>query len=124
GELFRQAQIMGGGTDDAPVSPPLSGRFIVQESAIKYADGVSGRIQRVAATAATAAGGKESLLLGDELREWQGRLARVWTVRAKSLTKRRTNPGRTIGMSTAGLGRGSMPPADDDPLLWRERGRG
>lgn len=124
GELFRQAQIMCGGTEDAPVSTPLSGRFIVQESVIKYADGASGRIQRVAAKAATAEGGKESLLLGDELHEWQGRLARVWTVRAKSLTKRRTNPGRTIGMSTAGLGRGSMPPADDDPLLWRERGRG
>lgn len=124
GELFRQAQIMAGGTEDAPAPSPLRGRFVVQEKVILYADGAPGRIQRVAAKAATAEGGKESLLLGDELHEWQGQLARVWTVRAKSLTKRRTNPGRACAMSTAGLGRGSVPPADDDPLLWRQYARG
>lgn len=124
GELFRQAQAMCGGTEDAPTPAPLSGRFLVQESTIKYADGASGRIQRVAAKAATAEGGKESLLLGDELHEWTGNLARVWTVRSKSLTKRKDNPGRTIGMSTAGLGKGSIPPEDSDPLLWRMRARG
>lgn len=124
GELFRQAQAMCGGTADARVDTPLAGRFEVQESVIRYADGAPGRIQRVAAKAATAEGGKESLLIGDELHEHVGQLARVWTVRKKSLTKRKDNPGRTIGLSTAGLGRGSMPPADNDPLLWRERGRG
>jgi phage terminase large subunit-like protein len=124
GELFRQAQAMCGGTEDARTPAPLSGRFIVQDSFIRYADGLSGRIQRVAAKAATAEGGKESLLLGDELHEWTGNLARVWTVRSKSLTKRMDNPGRTIGMSTAGLGKGSMPPEDTDPLLWRMKARG
>lgn len=125
GELYRQAQIMAGGPADSRTpNSPLAGRFTVEEKFIKYADGVPGRIQRVAAKDATAEGGKESLLLGDELHEWQGRIGRVWTVRSKSLTKRMDNPGRACAMSTAGLGRGSMPPEDNDPLLWRMYARG
>lgn len=125
GELYRQAQIMAGGAPDSRTpSSPLQGRFDVQEKVIKYQDGAPGRIQRVAAKDATAEGGKESLLLGDELHEWHGRIGRVWVVRSKSLTKRKSNPGRAVAMSTAGLGRGSMPPEDNDPLLWRMYARG
>lgn len=125
GELFRQAQAMAGGEKGAR-TPHRLGRdlFDVFENTIQYKDGAPGRIQRVAAKDSTAEGGKESLLLGDELHEWHGKVARVWTVRAKSLTKRMVNPGRPVGMSTAGLGRGSMPPQDDDSLLWRMYARG
>jgi phage terminase large subunit-like protein len=120
GELFRQGQAMCGGEEGARTAHRL-GRdlFHVFANTIEFKDGAPGRIQRVAAKDSTSEGGKESLLLGDEIHEWHGKIARVWTVRAKSLTKRMGNPGRAIGMSTAGLGRGSMPPKDDDSLLWR-----
>ncbi len=125
GELFHQAQIMAGGTKDAPVaSAPLAGMFDVFDTEILYADGRPGRIQRVAARAGTSEGGKETLFLPDELHEWTGQKGRVYTVRAKSLTKRTPHPGRVCGMSTAAVGRGSVPPADTDPLLWRLYARG
>lgn len=125
GELFRQAAAMCGGEKGARTGHRL-GRdlFEVFDSVIYYKDGAPGRIQRVAAKDSTAEGGKESLLLGDEVHELHGKVARVWTVRSKSLTKRMRNPGRACAMSTAGLGRGSIPPQDDDPLLWRMYARG
>ncbi len=124
GELFQQIQIMLGGTDDQPCeSAPLRGYFRIFDREIYYADGRPGKIRRVAANASTAEGGKESLFLGDEIHEWHGAVARVWDVRSKSLSKR-TPPGRSIGISTAGLGRGSMPPSDADALLWRMYARG
>lgn len=124
-ELFGQAQIMAGGTNDAPVvTAPLAGMFSVFEKVIEYGDGRPGRIQRVAAKAATAEGGKETLLLGDELHELTGPKERVWTVRAKSLTKRTPVPGRAVALSTAGVGRGSIPARDTDALLWRMYARG
>lgn len=125
GELFRQAQAMCGGEEGARTGHRL-GRdlFHVFANNIEFRDGAPGRIQRVAAKDSTSEGGKESLLLGDELHEWHGKIARVWTVRSKSLGKRGGNPGRGVGMSTAGLGRGSMPPKDDDSLLWRMYARG
>lgn len=124
-ELFRQAQYMAGGENDNRIEKaPLCGFFNVYNDEITHADGRPGRIQRVAAVAATAEGGKETLLLGDELHEWTGAKARVWTVRAKSLTKRFTNPGRALGLSTAAAGRGSFPAEDHDPLLWRLYARG
>lgn len=124
GELFRQAQIMAGGTADAPVErAPLHGLFQVFDTEILYGDGRPGRIQRVAARAGTSEGGKESLFLADELHEWVGDKGRVYDVRAKSLTKR-TPPGRVCGMSTAAFGRGQVPPRDTDPLLWRLYARG
>lgn len=124
GELFTQAQMMAGGTKEAPMErAPLHGMFDVFDSEILYANGRPGRIQRVAAKAATAEGGKETLLLGDELHEWTGPKARVYTVRAKSLTKG-VSPGRVCGMSTAAAGRGEIPARDTDPLLWRLYARG
>lgn len=125
GELFRQSQAMCGGEKGARTGHRM-GRdlFDVFDNNIYYKDGAPGRIQRVAAKDSTAEGGKESLLLGDEIHEWHGKIARVWTVRAKSLTKRMHNPGRACAMSTAGLGRGSMPPRDEDSLLWRMYARG
>src|SRR5690606_40217976 len=45
-------------------------------------------------------------------------------LRARSLHRRRRTPGRARGVPSVGWGGGSRPPADDDPLLWRERGRG
>lgn len=123
-ELFGQAQIMAGGTNDAPVKrAPLHGLFDVFDTEILYRDGRPGRIQRVAARAGTSEGGKETLFLADEIHEWTGQRERVYTVRAKSLTKRQP-PGRVCGMSTAAFGRGSVPPKDTDPLLWRLYARG
>ena len=124
GELFRQAQIMCGGNNDAQVQQaPLCGLFDVQESRIEYKDSRPGRIQRVAARAGTSEGGKETLFYADEVHEWTGDKERVYTVRAKSLTKR-LYPGRVLGMSTAAVGRGHIPPDDSDPLLWRLYARG
>lgn len=125
-QLFGQAQIMAGGTEAAPVTAaPLHGMFSVYEREILYADGQPGRIQRVAARAGTAEGGKETLLLADEIHELTGNTSRVYTVRAKSLTKRTPHPGRVCGMSTAAAGKGATPALDSDPLLWRlvDRGR-
>lgn len=124
GELFRQAQFMAGGPKDAPIErAPLHGLFQVFDTEILYGDGRPGRIQRVAARAATSEGGKESLFLPDELHEWTGEKGRVYDVRAKSLTKR-TPPGRVAGISTAAFGRGTIPPDPSDPLLWRLYARG
>lgn len=124
GELFNQAQIMAGGTKDAPVeAAPLHGLFDVFEKDIQYADGRPGRIERLAAVAGTSEGGKTTLFLADELHEWTGRKERLYTVVSAALTKR-TPPGRVCGMSTAAFGRGSTPPDDADPLLWRLYARG
>lgn len=124
GELFSQAQIMAGGTNDAPIDQaPLRGLFDVFDSEILYRDGRPGRIQRVAARAGTSEGGKETLFIADEIHEWTGQRERVYTVRAKSLTKRNP-PGRVAAFSTAAFGRGAIPPKDSDPLLWRLYARG
>lgn len=124
GELFKQCQIMAGGTEDEPVeAAPLRGNFLVYDKEIRWKSGKPGLIRRVAARAATSEGGKESDLFADEVHEWHGATARVFDVRAKSLSKR-TPPGRVIALSTAGVGRGAVPPADTDPLLWRLYARG
>lgn len=124
GEMFRQCQIMAGGVKGAEITAaPLSGLYNVFEAEIEFADQRPGRLTRVAAVAGTNEGGKASLVLGDELAEWTGRRARVWTVLTASLTKR-TPWGRSVGISMAGAGRGAMPPKDSDGLLWRLYARG
>lgn len=124
GELFRQAQIMAGGAKGEEISCPLAGLYDVFDTEILFADGRPGRIQRVAAVAGTNEGGKASLVLADELAEWTGRKARLHTVLTASLTKRTPDPGRSIGISMAGVGKGTLPPRDWDPLLWRLYARG
>ena len=122
GELFRQAQIMAGGTKDAPVeAAPLHGLLGVFEKVIEYPDGRPGMIRRRAAKAGTSEGGKPTLLLADEIHEWTGNKERVYTVHAAGLSK---TGGRACAMSTAGAGRGSIPASDTDPLLWRLYARG
>lgn len=124
GEMFRQCQIMAGGAKGQELeSAPLFGLYNVFDQEIEFASGRPGRISRVAAVAGTNEGGKASLVLGDELAEWTGRKARVWTVLTASLTKR-TPFGRSVGISMAGAGKGAMPPKDTDPLLWRLYSRG
>lgn len=119
GELFRQAQIMAGGAARQEVrTAPLYGLFDVFNTEIQYRDGSPGRIERIAAEAGTAEGGKTTLFLADELHEWTGEKARVYTVVDAATTKSMT-PGRTCAMSTAGRGRGSIPPKETDPLLWQ-----
>lgn len=124
GELFGQAQIMAGGTKDMQVqAAPLFGLFDVFDQEILYRDNRPGRIERIAAEAGTAEGGKTSLFLADEPHEWTGRRERVYTVVSAALTKRNP-PGRVCAMSTAGRGRGSFPARDSDPLVWRLYARG
>jgi len=124
GEMFRQCQIMAGGAKGEEIpAAPLHGLYEVFEQAIQFTGGRPGRIQRVAAVAGTNEGGKSTLVLGDELAEWTGRKARVWTVLTAALTKR-TQWGRSVGISMAGAGRGSMPAKDTDALLWRLYARG
>lgn len=125
GELFRQAQIMAGGaTGEELRSAPLFGLYDVFDGEIQFADGRPGRIQRVAAVAGTNEGGKASLILADELAEWTGRRDRLFTVLSASTTKRVPNPGRVVGISMAGVAKGTVPPRDHDPLLWRLYARG
>jgi phage terminase large subunit-like protein len=124
GELFRQAQIMAGGAKGQEIeTAPLFGLFEVFESEILFADGRPGRMDRVAAVAGTNEGGKETLFLADELAEWTGKRDRVYTVKSAATTKR-TPPGRVVGISMAGAGRGEVPARDTDPLLWRLYARG
>jgi phage terminase large subunit-like protein len=65
-----------------------------------------------------------SLVLADELAEWTGRRDRLFTVLSASTTKRVPNPGRVVGISMAGVAKGTVPPRDHDPLLWRLYARG
>ena len=123
GELFRQIQIQFGGQAQTVPQAPLCGLFDVFETEIRYKDGSPGKIERLAAVAGTNEGGKTTLFLGDELHEWTGRKGRLWTVITAALTKRMI-PGRSIGISTAGVGRGSIPPKPADSLLWRLYARG
>ena len=124
GEMFRQIQIMAGGAKGQEIpEAPLFGLFEVLDTTIKFADGKPGRIERIAADAGTAEGGKTSLALADELAQWTGNRAKVYDV-MKAATTKRLPPGRTIGISMPGELRGATPFVDDDPLLWKLYVRG
>lgn len=124
GELFRQAQIMAGGAKGEEIpAAPLFGLYDVYDGEILFKSGQPGRMQRIAAVAGTNEGGKSTLFLADELAEWTGRRDRVYTVVSAATTKR-TPPGRAIGISMAGAGKGHVPARDTDPLLWRQYVRG
>jgi phage terminase large subunit-like protein len=123
GELFRQCQIMAGGQGGTVPQAPMHGLFNVWDTEISFVDGRPGKIERIAAVAGTNEGGKTTLFAADEAHEWTGNKARVHVVITAALTKR-MNPGRSITLSTAGAGRGQIPPAPSDPLLWRLYSRG
>ncbi len=124
GELFRQCQIMAGGSKGQEVrTAPLGGLFDVFDTEIQYRSGAPGRIERVAADAGTIEGGKTTLFLADELHEWTGPKARVYTVLSAATTKSLT-PGRVAAISTAGVGRFGIPAKDTDPILWQLYARG
>jgi phage terminase large subunit-like protein len=124
GELFRQAQIMAGGAKGEEIpTAPLFGLYDVFDAEILFHDVRPGFMARIAAVAGTNEGGKSTLFLADELAEWTGRKDRVFTVVSAALSKR-TPPGRTLGISMAGAGKGETPPKDSDPLLWRLYARG
>lgn len=117
-ELFGAAQTMCGGAKGAEVeSSPLRGLFTVFDTEILFADGRPGRLFRVAAQAGTKDGGKPTCFLADEIHEWKGPKARLHTVIANSIMKRRK--GRILNMSTVGAGTFSSPPKDSDPLWWK-----
>lgn len=116
-ELFKQIQIMAGGIGGNVEEAPLRGFFDVFEKQILFADGRPGKIERVAAVAGSNDGAKPSLVLCDELHEWTGLRERVHTVLANGPTKRFN--GRELNISTAGVGRGSIPPKPTDSLLWK-----
>ena len=122
-EMFGQCQIMCGGQAGTVPQAPLHGLFNVFDNEITFKDGRPGKIARIAAVAGTNEGGKTTLFGADELHEWNGRKARVHTVVSAALTKR-MNPGRSISISTAGVGRYTIPPRPTDPLLWRMYARG
>ena len=122
-ETFGQCQIMCGGQAGTVPQAPLHGLFNVFDNEITFKDGRPGKIARIAAVAGTNEGGKTTLFGADELHEWLGRKARVFTVIQAALTKR-MNPGRSIAISTAGVGRGTIPARPTDPLLWRMYARG
>jgi phage terminase large subunit-like protein len=106
--LFTAVATMCGGRDQAVKESPLCGFFEVYDTEIKFADGRTGRIHRVAAVAGTNEGGLPSLFIADELHEWGeegSRKARVHTVIGKSTKKRKTprGAGRRLNLSTAGF---------------------
>ena len=122
GEVFSQAQVMAGGQGGAVPDAPLAGLFDVWDTEIVYADGRPGKLERVAADAGTLEGTKTTLFLADEVGEWHGRVARVYSTLTAALGKRVN--ARRIAIGVAGVGRGSIPPGPRDSLWWREYVRG
>lgn len=117
-ELFASVQAKCGGPKGAEVpESPLAGLFNVFDTEILFADGRPGRLFRVAAQAGTKDGGKPTLFIADEIHEWTGNKARLHTVIANSIMKRRK--GRVLNLSTVGAGTFSSPPRDADPLWWK-----
>ncbi len=93
-ELLNAAQLSIMGSEEQP--GPLAGRF--QKGLHLLADKIiaptGGTLQRLAAVGSTADGGKETCHLGDEIHEWNGqRPERMWTVKGRSLRKRRVVRG-------------------------------
>lgn len=121
-ELFAQVAIMLGGPGDSVREAPLCGQFAVFDTEIRYRDGRPGYIQRIAAEASTAQGGKTTLFLADEVHEWTGRRERVHSVISTALDKRRNT--REINLTTAGPVRGSLPPGPADGIAWRLYAKG
>lgn len=73
--------------------------------------GEPGRVFRVAAKAGTNEGGNATFFGADELHEWHGAKARVFTV-LRAGTRKRSVPGRTFSITTAGV-RNSRTLAED-----------
>ncbi len=116
-EIFGNCQVACGGQDGQYDEHPLHGQFHVQDAQVLRSDGSPGRIERVAAAAGTTEGAKPSLLLVDEVHEFNStRKQAFYTTNVNALAKR--PDARAISISTAGV-RGSTPPKDNDPLLWR-----
>lgn len=117
-ELFSAVQVKCGGPKGAEVpESPLAGLFQVFDTEILFGDGRPGRLFRVAAQAGTKDGGKPTLFIADEVHEWTGNKARLHTVIANSIMKRRR--GRVLNLTTVGRGTFSAPPKDTDPLWWK-----
>ena len=102
-----------GGKDDNIVTP-LSGvaKVFGKETTLL---GEPGRVFRVAAKAGTNEGGNATLFGADELHEWHGAKARVFTV-LRAGTRKRSVPGRTFSITTAGV-RNSRSLAEEKYLL-------
>lgn len=121
-EVFGNVQVACGGQGDIHPEHPLHGQFLVQDAQVLRSDGTPGRIERVAAAAGTTEGSKLSTLIVDEVHEFSStRKQTFYTVNVNALAKR--PDARAISISTAGV-RGSTPPKDGDPLLWKIYGAG
>lgn len=106
--LYGAFATMLGGRDNAVKAAPLCGLFEVYDTITTFADGIPGKVHRVAAVAGTNEGGLPHLFVRDELHEWGdvgSNKARVATVIGKSTNKRRTlrGGGRVLSLSTAGF---------------------
>lgn len=128
--IFSVVQAMAGGQKDSPTTDPktgrqapLAGQFQVFDQEILFSDSRPGRIYRVAAVAGTNEGSRTTLLLADEVHELVGRKARVFTVLSAALLKRQP-PGRVLSISTAGAGKGEIPPDPNDSLVWKMYAQG
>lgn len=122
GELFSQVQIMLGGQGDTEESSPLRGLFDVMDTRVEYKDGRAGYIERIAAEASTQQGGKTTLFLADEIHEWKGRSARVYSVISSALEKRAG--ARELVITTAGEAKGHLPVEPGDSLAWKLYAKG
>lgn len=112
--LFRQCKLMLT-SDEAPLQQFFEGL----DRVIRFRDGRPGMINRVAAADGTNDGKRPTLFIADEVHEWTTEKQRaVHKVLRNGLPKR--NPGgRELDISTAGAGRGSVPPViEEDSLLW------
>lgn len=91
-ELLNAAKL---GIKGGPLGPRFLEGLHFLDDKILVPDEDDRRLERIAAVGGTADGGKETCHLGDELHEWKGdRAERMWTVKGKSLRKRRV-PRRT-----------------------------
>jgi phage terminase large subunit-like protein len=93
-ELLNASQLAITGSDESPgpLAPKFQRGLHLLDDKIIAPNG--GRLQRLAAVGSTADGGKETCHIGDEIHEWNGaRPERMWTVKGRSLRKRKVPRG-------------------------------
>lgn len=97
---YDQAGLLFGTARHMVTAGPLARFLKCFEGEIVRADGLPGRLYKVAAEAGTNEGRRPTCAIFDELHEWEGRLERVYSVLTNNTAKRADS--WTLAISTAG----------------------